>query len=31
MLRYAIKRHPDKERKAYLAGTVSESPRARDT
>jgi 3-methyladenine DNA glycosylase AlkD len=31
MLRYAIERHPEKERKAYLAGSVSESPRARVT
>jgi len=29
MLRYAIERHPEKERKAYLAGTAPESPRGR--
>lgn len=27
MLRYAIERHPEKERKTYLAGTAPESPR----
>jgi 3-methyladenine DNA glycosylase AlkD len=27
MLRYAIERHPEKERKAYLAGIAGESPR----
>jgi 3-methyladenine DNA glycosylase AlkD len=29
MLRYAIERHPEEERKGYLAGTVSESSRRR--
>ena len=29
MLRYAIERHPEKRRKAYLAGTAPESPRRR--